>query len=228
MKNLSKSEKLLLSLMVVVVTLYAYFTFFLSPKLEAIAIVNEAITKVEDDINANKVAEINNKKQKETLAELKKKKDEYKNIVPTSERQPEISNTIKRVSDNNRVNLISVNFGKGSIAEAVKQGNQQNSNTVTNEKAAAEKKDITLMTSVVTIVINGEYQSILSFAKELEENSRITEITSLNIAGSGTAISNNMLQGNITVSFYYIDGNLGDEETYDFNKGSYGKDNLFK
>lgn len=227
MKNLSKSEKLLLGLMVVVVTLYAYFTFFLSPKLEAIAIVNEAITKVEDDINANKVAEINNKKQKETLVELKKKKDEYKNIVPTSERQPEISNTIKKVSDNNRVNLISVNFGKGSTAEAVKQGNQQNSNTAVNEKAA-ENKDIKLMSSVVTIVINGEYQNILAFAKELEENSRITEITSLNIAGSGTAISNNMLQGNITVNFYYIDGNLGDEETYDFNKGSYGKDNLFK
>ncbi|MNP71092.1 hypothetical protein D3C76_1674260 [compost metagenome] len=73
-----------------------------------------------------------------------------------------------------------------------------------------------LSTQKVTLSLRGDFSNTLNLVNDLENGSRICEINSITSTKESSTIN---------LTFYYAPGDM--EENYDFNSGSYGKDNMF-
>ena len=79
------------------------------------------------------------------------------------------------------------------------------------------------MLSPAIIEVTGDYLSIMNYITSIEKDHRIAEVNDVNISNESGVI-----KGVINVKYYYVDGMNANTTSYDFNKGAYGKGNLFK
>jgi hypothetical protein len=96
--QLSKKEKTLLSLFIIILGVYLYLTFFLFPK-------TEKMKQIKNYLNNHKNISIKNKE----LNENKKYVEER--FLPYEEKINEIANNIKTYADKSNVKLIKISFG---------------------------------------------------------------------------------------------------------------------
>ena len=74
---------------------------------------------------------------------------------------------------------------------------------------------------IVNISLVGEYENIINFIKAIENYSRIADVSNISLStGEG-----NLLNASLTANFYNL--NYQEGENYDFNNGTYGKENSF-
>ena len=74
---------------------------------------------------------------------------------------------------------------------------------------------------IVNISLTGEYENIIKFIKAIEYYSRIADVSNISLSpGEGT-----LLNASLTANFYNL--NYKENESYDFNNGTYGKENSF-
>jgi Tfp pilus assembly protein PilO len=216
MKKLSRQEKILVIVTAVLVVFYGYYRLFYSPFQSRYTVVKQQVDKARDTVDNINLVSASNKKQKEQLTKLQASYEETAKALPTSERNPEITYDIKRLADSSKVTINTITLGKGILYnQTANTNNDSAQNTTVNGR---------LMTIPVSLGISGDYLTIMDFIAAIENDKRIAEVNTINISAKSGAI----FQANITANYYYLEFNSSEETKYDFNKGSYGKDNLFK
>jgi type IV pilus assembly protein PilO len=220
MKNLKRSEKILLSVLAFAVVFYVYYTFLLSPVIDKISTSNHNIAGYNQDLNDINLKEAQTVKLK---ADYETYKTDYEKLVkrfPVFEKDPQIGYDLKILADKSKVTLQSQNYSAANSAESASNtaaANTTNTNTV--------KKDEKYKLNFVAINMNigGNYDNIKSFINSLENEERSTVITSVNIAKSDTEIT-----ASIVANFYFISDTQNTvKNSYDFNNKNYGKSNFF-
>ena len=226
MKKLSNSEKVLVIVLSIFILGFIYQKYFLAPILVEIQSVNQEITITQDKITNIKIAETENKKQAIKLKDINIKFKEAIISLPQSERNPEIPYGIKIIADSNKVIVNNITLGKGieyTSGTGTKQAIVENKTNAANSNTALNAK---LMACPVTLSVSSDYISLIKFMAALEQDKRLAEINSVNISEKDKITI--ILTGSITLSYYYIGGSIEDPVNYEFNKGTYGKVDLFR
>lgn len=216
---LSKKEKILLIILGVLIVGYIYFNYFLSPVLQRISSSKSNIYSYETSLNSLNLTKLKNERNKKELEEIKNKAKLSEKALPKSERNPEIHYNLKVLGDKSNIIINSIDFGANTPYTSDKLEDDKKEN---NELNLAD-----LNTVAVNINVTGDFKSIINFISDVEKDTRIAEVSSININNEDGAESGN-LSANISINYYYIASKDDNNEEYDFNKGIYGKDDLFK
>lgn len=204
MQKISKREIIEISFIAAILVLFVYFKFIISPILAKNSELNISISQLKDkytEMNALKSENINYKVQ---INKLDGKYKESRIGIPLQLKDAEIENTISTLCTKNTVTLNTLSF------------NPQTNNTIGNNKATG------LLQLPITLAVSGNYTSIINAINDMEQDKRIFKVKDFSITNGDTG---NQIKGTISGIYYYFNTNTKPE--YDFNKGSYGKADLF-
>lgn len=236
--NLSKREKYLVILIAVLAIFYAYYSLFLSPMLNKIK--NEK-SKVETYIlqlnNINSIKNTNKTLNVE-LKNLREKNDENLKTLPDFEKNPEIAYKLKAMADGNKVTIDNINFSELTIynpSSSTSGNNVQQNNNSSNDNnsvktSANNFQNGSLINIPVNLTVVGSYDGLLNFVSAIEKGDRISIIDTIKLTSqfNGISSSSTDITADITLDYFYINSSTTNKLDYDFNKGTYGKDNPFK
>jgi Tfp pilus assembly protein PilO len=232
LNNLAKREKILLIAGGGLIFFYLYFSIFLSP-------INKSITnerKVLESKNAEvasierlKVSNVSNKKK---LDEYVKKFNDAIKQLPKNDRNPEIAYNLNELATKSKITINSVSFGAVSdYASKISTENQSVENKAPiSSTVATDTTSQKLKLAPVSIAVVGDYASFLSFVSSIESvqtNNRLVEIGNISI--SAKSETENIVQANLILNYYFSEGTTKDQPTYDkLQDNNAGKENLFK
>lgn len=223
MKNLKRSEKILLSILALAIVFYVYYTFLLSPVMDKVSASHDNIASYNQQLNNIKLKEVQTVKLK---ADYETYKNDYAKLVlrfPSYEKDPQIGYDLKILSDKNKVVLQTQTYSAANNVEAAKNAAAGSNTSDTNTNTTKKEDRYQLNFVAVNINISGSYEGIKSFINSLENEERSTIISSVNITKADTGIT-----AAITANFYFISDTQNTEKnSYDFNNKSYGKSNFF-
>ena len=222
LNSITKKDKIILVSTVVFLVLIGYVKFIFLPNLSSLLKNKEEYSKVYNQYNKINSYKIENEKLKIKLDDIS---TEYKEKITGLPNTPDMARAIcdlKVLGDRSGVEIENLN----SIQENNKESNElinRDGNLVDkNNNINEEKKtnNLGVVSKSLNINVSGSYLNILSFIKEIESYNRISEVSNVMISKN-----NDLLSGNLSVNFYYLYSEEG--EKYDFNTGSYGKEDLF-
>lgn len=209
MTNLSKREKMLLGVLLVVGIGYLYYTLFLNPMLDKIVTSDQTIKKYDAQLQEIKDILATNEKFKKDYDMIMEKYNLYSEKIPYSYRDPEIAYDINILAERSFSEITSIKLDYNT---------QQ-----TNE----EDKIIPIPVSVDLVAAS--YENIIKFVHLIETDTRIAQIKSLSLtSNTDTNSESTTLNATIGLEYYYVKDNNENAEEYDFNNGAYGKSDLFK
>lgn len=224
MGNLSKREKALVIVGAILVVIYLYFSYFLSPIYGKIKEENNIIKNKKNQIATIEKFKISNIANNKKLESLKIKFSEGFKELPKNERNPEIARDLNIMAEKSKVTINSVTFGSGTTNASTNTTNSS-STAVDTRKTTAQSSNAKLIIVPVTLIINGDYPTMLRFTKNIEENDRFAQIVSINISSKTDA--RNVLQSNIVLNYYFTEDITKQKPKYDFKDDKSGKNNLF-
>ncbi|MCM8711513.1 type 4a pilus biogenesis protein PilO [Clostridium sp. SYSU_GA19001] len=208
MKNLSKREKIMLITASVLLVLYGYFRLLLLPVITEIQVTTKNINKYTEELNSQNSIKLISQNNKNQLEELKSKIQETLKALPESERNPEIAYKVKVLGDKSGVDIDFLSFESAQIAK------QDEKNSL---------NELGIIQVPLTVQVIGEYKNILNFINSIENDNRIAEVDRVEISGEDSK-----LKASISFSYLYMEAENKKDVQYDFNKGNYGKEDLFK
>lgn len=222
MKGLSLREKVLVIILLIAALGFGYYRFFLSPMLDKMSEKKASIESLQ--VQERKIKQASSEKEKlnSKLKDLTVLYNASILEVPMQYRNSEIAYQLKALCDANSTVLSSISLGTGSPASGNTPGGTSTDGTNTQGTKPAAGS---IYSVPVVISITGSYNEIMNLVNAIESDTRTSEVQSLGITASS---SGGGLSANISLTFYYIDNNEDAEETYNFNKGTYGKGDLFK
>lgn len=176
--------------------------------------------------------------------------------LPLLEKNPEIAYNLKPMADENNVVIQSVSLGDGVLYTPTANASnaEQNSSSSKNQKTDANTNNAANNANLYSINVNlnvmtTDYANMMDFLSALENDKRINEVTnftiqyqrdtttSTNQTNTNTATTDttttdtttkvkNAVTATISLNYFY---NLTNDQkpNYDFNKGTYGKTDLF-
>ncbi|SFB45036.1 hypothetical protein [Clostridium frigidicarnis] len=222
LNSITKKDKIILVSTVAFLVLIGYVKFIFLPNLSSLLKNKEEYSKVYNQYNKINLYKIENEKLKIKLDDIS---TEYKEKITGLPNTPDMARAIcdlKVLGDRSGVEIENLN----SIQENNKESNElinRDGNLVDkNNNINEEKKtnNLGVVSKSLNINVSGSYLNILSFIKEIESYNRISEVSNVMISKN-----NDLLSCNLSVNFYYLNSEEG--EKYDFNTGSYGKEDLF-
>ena len=229
-KNLSKKDKVILSTTIIILSLILGLRFLILPQLEQYT--NNLMILESKRSEQSRVAMIpaQNKVLEEKQQELQV---QYELALEEISKTPAVAQIIydlKGLISRSSVEMKSLSFSNSDVSEdevktdengivtEIDRGLEMSgseSQTGELESEQAVKKQI------VNISLTGEYENIIKFIKAIEYYSRIADVSNISLSpGEGT-----LLNASLTANFYNL--NYKENESYDFNNGTYGKENSF-
>lgn len=221
MKELSNREKVLILILLIVALCFGYYRFFLS----------HVMNNMSEKKNSIQTLQVQEQKIKAASADKEKLNSELKEVtvlynaslleIPKQYRNSEIAYQLKALCDANSTVLSSVTFGNGSpiSGNAADSSGNEGTNTQTSNKGVNS-----IYSVPVTLNVTGNYNAVMNLVDAIEKGSRTSQVESIGITSSSAGEG---LSANISLTFYYINNGGDEEETYNFNTGSYGKPDLF-
>ncbi|MGL5086348.1 MAG: type 4a pilus biogenesis protein PilO [Clostridium sp.] len=209
-RALGKNEKFLLGTVMILSVAFIYWTFLLDPALKKIKPLEDNVKALKLQVKnaANTQSNINAKEKQ--LEGLKGQYEEATKIVSKTDRYPQLIKEIREIASANSLKITNETLGVPTIYAPA-----QTTPVEPGKEAIANPAD-GLKTMSLVITLDGGFNNVLAFVNKLEEDKRILEVQSFAATDKSTTVN----------LMYYIAG--GEEaEDYDFNTGSYGKDNLF-
>lgn len=236
-KNLSQKDKIILSSTIVIAAIVLGLRFVIIPQLEKYLdnINTLQLKKAEED--RIKGIPIQNKALEEKNEELKKQYDIALEEISKTPAVAKIIYDLKGLIISNNIEIKSINFSSSDVAEEEIQSNddvktdengivteiERGIDTVKEEEA--EKNEVNeedkVKKQIINMSIAGKYEDIVEFIKSIEGYSRIAEVSNLSFSQS----EGNILIATLTANFYNL--SYKESENYDFNNGTYGKENSF-
>jgi type IV pilus assembly protein PilO len=218
MRVLSKSEKFLIALLIIMAVGYVYYQYIFTPISKKLVSTRENISNYRTELNQNQILLASNNKLEEEIKELQSKFYEYAADIPKSEREPQILHDLKNLWENKSLNITSITLGAGMPF----------SETAAKEGGTETGVDVKPMIVPLSIDFSGSYDNVMSFIQELEDSKRITEINSINFSQASDNFADSTVNTKLTASIIYVEDGSEVERQYDFNNGSYGNRNLFR
>lgn len=201
--KLSHKEKILLLTVGILAVFFVYYNYFILPTTDKLALLESEVETLRNQNLSYENIEGNIVIKEKEYNELKNRYDESAKALPKVDRYPELSKDLNELVTKNSILLANITMLKGQVYQQ-----EQNPQEITTTEA--------LNTQQVTLSLRGQFTSILNFVNDLENGVRVCEINSINALKDDTTIQ---------VTFYYAPGDM--EESYYFNSGTYGKDNMF-
>lgn len=192
----------------VLLVLYGYFRLLLLPVITEIQVTTKNINKYTEELNSQNSIKLISQNNKNQLEELKSKIQETLKALPESERNPEIAYKVKVLGDKSGVDIDFLSFESAQIAK------QDEKNSL---------NELGIIQVPLTVQVIGEYKNILNFINSIENDNRIAEVDRVEISGEDSK-----LKASISFSYLYMEAENKKDVQYDFNKGNYGKEDLFK
>lgn len=234
-KQLKRKDKILLFIIILIFTFIILEEGVIRPltdKQEALQ--HEMVTLNGQKMNALDAID-KQYKLREKLDDVTYKYNKALSSLPKTEEQANILNTLITISSETGIELKDITFENGHKTLNKDNSKDSSSNQELDEidgKASGDeensKKDDVLINSA-NLEVSGSFDSLLNFIKRIEGTKRKININSLNIEKSSLDENGNMkevLQASINIEYYNL--NYKEKEKYDFNKGTYGKENYFK
>lgn len=201
--KLSHKEKILLLIVGILAVFFVYYNYFILPTTDKLALLESEVEILKSQNLSYENIEGNIVIKEKEYNELKNRYDESAKALPKVDRYPELSKDLNELVNKNSILLANITMLKGQVYQQ-----EQNPQEITTTEA--------LNTQQVTLSLRGQFTSILNFVNDLENGVRVCEINSISALKDDTTIQ---------VTFYYAPGDM--EESYYFNSGTYGKDNMF-
>lgn len=235
-KNLSKKDKVILSTTIIILSLILGLRFLILPQLEQYT--NNLMILESKRSEQSRVAMIpaQNKVLEEKQQELQV---QYELALEEISKTPAVAQIIydlKGLISRSSVEMKSLSFSNSDVSEEEITSNDE---VKTDENGIVTEIDRGLEMSgsesqtgeleseqdvkkqIVNISLTGEYENIIKFIKAIEYYSRIADVSNISLSpGEGT-----LLNASLTANFYNL--NYKENESYDFNNGTYGKENSF-
>ena len=234
LKNLSKKDKIILSSTIILVSIVFGLKFLILPQLEQYT--NNLMTLDSKRTEQSRLASITieNKALEEKQKELQEQYDLALDEISKTPAVAQIIYDLKELMSKSNVELKSLSFSDSDVSEEKITSNDEvktDENGVVTEIdrgiSGGEMPDQQIESEqavkkqIVNISLVGEYENIINFIKSIENYSRIADVSNISLStGEG-----NLLNASLTANFYNL--NYQEGENYDFNNGTYGKENSF-
>ena len=234
LKNLSKKDKIILSSTIILVSIVFGLKFLILPQLEQYT--NNLMTLDSKRAEQSRLASITieNKALEEKQKELQEQYDLALDEISKTPAVAQIIYDLKGLMSRSNVEVKSLSFSDSDVSEEEITSNDEvktDENGVVTEIdrgiSGGEMPDQQIESEqavkkqIVNISLVGEYENIISFIKAIENYSRIADVSNISLStGEG-----NLLNASLTANFYNL--NYQEGENYDFNNGTYGKENSF-
>ena len=234
LKNLSKKDKIILSSTIILVSIVFGLKFLILPQLEQYT--NNLMTLDSKRAEQSRLASITieNKALEEKQKELQEQYDLALDEISKTPAVAQIIYDLKELMSKSNVELKSLSFSDSDVSEEEITSNDEvktDENGVVTEIdrgiSGGEMPDQQIESEqavkkqIVNISLVGEYENIINFIKSIENYSRIADVSNISLStGEG-----NLLNASLTANFYNL--NYQEGENYDFNNGTYGKENSF-
>lgn len=234
LKELKRKEKLLLFISILIFTFIAIELFIVKPLKNKGNLLQEE----SNTLNGEKIDllnEINREDELETkLNTITYNYNKILKTLPKTERQADVIKNLVEVSKNSNIKLMDITFENQSQVLGDKLYNESLNNNTKNTNITEENKNLnknSVMANNALVVVNGKFKDIINFVKKIENQKRKININEIKIEKNNMDLSgnndmNNILQASIKIEYYNL--NYKENEKYDFNKGTYGKENYFK
>lgn len=208
---LGKNEKILLTMVMVLAITFLYWTFLLKPALTKIKPLQDEVNSLKAQTKNTSTIQSNIKEKEKELENLKVEYEKATKVISKTDRYPELVKEIREIASANSLKISNENLGIPTVYTQVSTETNSDTTKTQVSNPAAGLKTITM-----DLTLEGGFNNILAFIDKLEQDKRILEVKSFLASDKSTTVN----------LIYYIAG--GEEtESYDFNTGSYGKDNLF-
>lgn len=201
-RAMSNSEKVLLTTLLIICTLFLYWIILMKPAFDKMKPVSDKVAELQTQVDAIGSIKSRISEKEETLKGLQVEYDKATKVIPRGDNYPQLIKELREMSE-----VASVKIDSYTLDKPVAYS-QSGENT--------EASAISLNTYSVKLNVKGKYTDILAFIRKVEEDKRIASVVK---------ISSNKESAAIELS-YFITGTIGDEN-YNFNTGSYGKEDPF-
>ena len=235
-KNLSKKDKVILSTTIIILSLILGLRFLILPQLEQYT--NNLMILESKRSEQSRVAMIpaQNKVLEEKQQELQV---QYELALEEISKTPAVAQIIydlKGLISRSSVEMKSLSFSNSDVSEEEITSNDEvktDENGIVTEidrglemsgsesQTGELESEQAVKKQIVNISLTGEYENIIKFIKAIEYYSRIADVSNISLSpGEGT-----LLNASLTANFYNL--NYKENGSYDFNNGTYGKENSF-
>ena len=234
LKNLSKKDKIILSSTIIFVSLALGLRFVIFPQLEQYTNNLMTLDSKRAEQSRLSMIPIENKALEEKQQELQ---EQYELALDEISKTPAVAQIIydlKGLMSRSNVEVKSLRFSDSDVSEEEISSSDDvktDENGVVTEidrgisggempdqKIGSEES---VKKQIVNISLVGKYENIIDFIKSIEYYSRIADVSNISLSpGEG-----DLLNASLTANFYNL--NSEEEESYDFNNGTYGKENSF-
>ena len=234
LKNLSKKDKIILSSTIILVSIVFGLKFLILPQLEQYT--NNLMTLDSKRAEQSRLASITieNKALEEKQKELQEQYDLALDEISKTPAVAQIIYDLKELMSKSNVEVKSLSFSDSDVSEEEITSNDEvktDENGVVTEidrgisggemPEQQIESEQAVKKQIVNISLVGEYENIINFIKSIENYSRIADVSNISLStGEG-----NLLNASLTANFYNL--NYQEGENYDFNNGTYGKENSF-
>lgn len=234
LKNLSKKDKIILSSTIILVSIVFGLKFLILPQLEQYT--NNLMTLDSKRAEQSRLSSITieNKALEEKQKELQEQYDLALEEISKTPAVAQIIYDLKELMSRSNVEVKSLSFSDSDVSEEEITSSDEvktDENGVVTEIdrgiSGGEMPDQQIESEqavkkqIVNISLVGEYENIINFIKSIENYSRIADVSNISLStGEG-----NLLNASLTANFYNL--NYQEGENYDFNNGTYGKENSF-
>jgi len=209
MKNLSKSDRMVLIGIGILCVLFLYYQFLINPALIKISDLNLQIATKRQTVEDIQSMEIINGKLKKKIVTLKSKYDASKTLLPTELRDPEIEDELNKLAISNAVTMTSMSFGSSSEYNS---GAVATTNTATAASTSAQNNKLMLVP--VAMNISGTYKDIMNYIIALEKASRISEVQNISIFKDDV---NKSIKVGLVINYYYVNNGTSSNQSVTYN-----------
>ncbi|MBD7915999.1 type 4a pilus biogenesis protein PilO [Clostridium sp. Sa3CUN1] len=236
-KNLSQKDKIILSSTIVIAAIVLGLRFVIVPQIENYSSNLNTLELKKAEEAKIKVIPRQNEILEEKNEELKKQYDIALEEISKTPAVAKIIYDLKELIISNNIEIKSINFSSSDVAEEDIKSNddvktdengmvteiERGIDTVKEEEE--EKNEVNeedkVKKQIINMSIAGKYEDIIEFIKAIEGYSRISDVSNISFSQS----EGNILIATLTANFYNL--SYKESENYDFNNGTYGKENSF-
>lgn len=205
-RELGKNEKILISSVTILAIVVVYWTLILSPLLDKMTPLEAEVQELKVKVANTNTLEVGIKAKEKQLEGLKSEYDEITKVLPKTDRYPQLIKEIREMAASENLEIKAQALGQPLIYT-------QNGQVQENQNNEVQQG---LQTIAINLSITGDFTSALNLVGKLEADKRILDVQKVAVTDNGI---------NLTLVYYIAGGN--EKEDYDFNNGSYGKNNLF-
>ncbi len=234
LKNLSKKDKIILSSTIIFISITLGLRFVIFPQLEQYTNNLMTLDSKRAEQSRLSMIPIENKALEEKQQELQA---QYELALEEISKTPAVAQIIydlKGLISRSNVEVKSLSFSSSDVSEeeivSSDDAKTDENGVVTeiergisggempDQKIGSEES---VKKQIVNISLVGKYENIMDFIKSIEYYSRIADVSNISLSPR----EGDLLNASLTANFYNL--NSEEEESYDFNNGTYGKENSF-